>query len=105
MPRNVQSFLVDKMEYPGKPGAVQIVRHPDRPLVVGFNHSCPCGCGQWSFIRLNAEGWAPGAGQIWTLKSGDDLHMTLSPSIGIHPITNGSYHWHGYLRNGVFEEC
>lgn len=104
MARNAQSFLVTKMEYPGKPGAIHIVRHPDKELVVGFEHACPCGCGIWSFIRLNAEGWAPSTVPMWTC-TGDDLHMTLEPSIGIHPKDANGYHWHGYLRNGVFEEC
>lgn len=33
--------------------------------------------------------------------------MTLTPSIGIHHVEAGKagYHWHGYLRAGVFEEC
>lgn len=104
MPRNAQSFVVDKMEYPSKAGAVMFVRHPDKDLVVGFSHACPCGCGQWSFIRLNPEGWAPDTIPFWN-RTGDDLHMTLTPSIGIKPQDkNGAYHWHGYLENGVFVE-
>ena len=85
MPRNAVSFIVDELEMPGKAGAIQIVRHPDSDLIVGFNHCCPCGCGNWSFVRLNAEGWAPGTVPIWKLESGDDLHMTITPSIGIRP--------------------
>jgi hypothetical protein len=92
------------MEYPGAAGAIRIVRHPDRDLIVGFEHACPCGCGKLSFIRLNAEGWAPGTVPTWQ-RTGDDLHMTLTPSIGIKPLVNGQYHWHGYLREGIFEEC
>lgn len=102
--RNAQSFLVEKMEQPGKPGAVMFVRHPITGIVVGFNHTCACGCGLWSFIRLNREGWAPDTVDVWE-RSGDDLHMTLTPSIGIKPRdASGKYHWHGYLRSGVFEE-
>lgn len=105
MARNATSFLVEEMRGPSRPGAVMMVRHPDKDLVVGFNHACPCGCGMWSFIRLNAEGWAPGTVPIWQ-RTGDDLHMTLTPSIGIRPQdAQGRYHWHGFLRNGVFEEC
>lgn len=104
MNRNARSFIVTSMEYPAKPGAILFVRHPDKELVVGFNHACPCGCGGWSFIRLNPEGWAPGTVPFWE-RSGDDLHMTLTPSIGIKPLGPNGYHWHGYLRAGVFEEC
>lgn len=109
-PRNAQSFIVETMEVPGRPGAIQFVRNDVKNLVAGFNHACPCGCGAWSFIRLNAESWAPGTVPIWNrAPEGDDLHMTLSPSIGIHGPTRthqpGSpYHWHGFLENGVFVE-
>lgn len=104
MKRNAQSFLVDRMEDSSKPGAIMLARSSEGGDVVGFSHACPCGCGKWSFVRLNPEKWAPGTKPMWT-REGDDLHMTCSPSIGIHPIENGAYHWHGYLRNGVFEEC
>lgn len=103
MKRNAQSFIVTKMEHPGKAGAIQFIQHEGK--VAGFSHCCPCGCGKWSFVRLNPENWAPESRTpMWT-RTGDDLHMTITPSIGIHPVENGAYHWHGYLRNGVFEEC
>lgn len=104
MARNAQSFIVTTLVMPGKAGAIQFVRSGNSEKVAGFNHCCPCGCGKWSFIRLNPEVWAPGTETFWT-REGDDLHMTCSPSIGIKPLENGQYHWHGYLRNGVFEEC
>ncbi len=108
MPKNAQSFIVTSIDGPSKPGAIQFVTRykgvEAKGPVVGFNHACPCGCGKWSFIRLNPEHWEPGTTPMWT-RTGDDLHMTLSPSIGIKPQTAAGYHWHGYLRNGVFEEC
>ena len=104
MPRNAQSFIVTRVDAPSQPGAICFTRHPDGGIV-GFSHVCPCGCGKWSFIRLNPELWEPGSRTPMWQRTGDDLHMTLTPSIGIHPQTNGVWHWHGYLRNGVFEEC
>ena len=105
MARNAQTFLVDKIEHPGKAGAIVFVRSDKIGQQAGFSHACPCGCGKWSFIRLDPEAWAPGTIPFWT-RTGDDLHMTLLPSIGIKPQdAAGNYHWHGYLRNGVFEEC
>jgi hypothetical protein len=109
MARNAQSFIVETLEMPGKPGAIQFSKNPDGERV-GFSHCCPCGCGRWSFVRLNPERWAPGSRTpMWTVVSGDDLHMTLTPSIGIYhqgaDQGKPGYHWHGYLRNGVFEEC
>lgn len=79
-----------------------LIKHHDTNEVIGFNHGCPCGCGMWSFIRLNNKD-VP-TFQKWDLVSGDDLHMTLKPSIGIKPLVDGKYHWHGFLENGVFVE-
>lgn len=104
MPRNAQSFIVDQWETPAKPGAIQFAS-TDKGIA-GFTHACPCGCGIGSFIRLNPENWVPGTTPMWNRTGGDDLHMTLTPSIGIHPKdASGAYHWHGFLRDGVFEEC
>ena len=106
VPRNAQSFLVEEMTYPGKAGAIRMVKKHDKDLIAGFEHACPCGCGKWSFIRLNPEGWAPGTVPMWKRVSGDDLHMTLTPSIGVLPRDpkTGAYHWHGFLENGIFVE-
>lgn len=111
MKRNAQSFICKDLpsDMRLKPGAIQFVtRAMEGGLpgpVVGFNHACPCGCGKRSFIRLNPEYWEPGTLPMWT-RTGDDLHMTLTPSIGIRPQdATGAYHWHGFLKNGIFEEC
>jgi hypothetical protein len=106
MGRNAQSFIVATWETPAKPGAIQFVTLEGK--VCGITHACPCGCGKGSFIRLNPEVWPPDTKPMWT-RGGDDLHMTLAPSIGIHhqgaDQGKPGYHWHGFLRNGVFEEC
>jgi hypothetical protein len=102
MPRNAVSFIVDRIEHPGKPGAILFTRRFEGTDIVGFAHACPCGCGIWSGVHFKNYGKEP----MWD-RTGDDLHMTLTPSIGIHHVKFGEpgYHWHGYLRAGVFEEC
>lgn len=105
MPRNAQSFIVTSDENLGNPGAIRFARN-DRTEIVGFTHACPCGCGKRSFIRLNPSAWAPESRSPMWERTGPDEAMTLTPSIGIKPQdASGAYHWHGYLRNGVFEEC
>jgi hypothetical protein len=99
---NARSFVVTRTEVPGKAGAICFITNNGN--VVGFNHCCPCGCGKWSFVRLNRELWSPDTEPFWE-RTGPDDRMTLTPSIGIHPIKDGQYHWHGYLRDGLFEEC
>lgn len=102
-PRNAVSFLTDSHYFPGKPGAVHPIYSPDGKTLLGINHACPCGCGSWSWLRLNNDGCQ--TFQKWDVKSGDVLHLTLEPSIGIRPQDHkGAYHWHGHLRAGVFEE-
>lgn len=108
MNRNARSFLVEKMTHPAPAGAIEIKRGGKEDnkyhLIVGMMHACPCGCGGYSFMAFEAYGhssfWSPQP------KEGDDLtRLTLTPSIGIRLITDGTYHWHGFLRDGVFEEC
>lgn len=99
---NVRSFIVDKIEHPGKAGAILFTTKFESEEINGFVHACPCGCGIWSGIHFRNYNKEP----MWD-RTGDDLHMTLTPSIGIHHVETGKsgYHWHGFLRNGVFEEC
>ncbi len=71
----------------------------------GIFCSCPCGCQKP--IRLptvksdqNSVAW---------VNSGSHEKPTLSPSIGIYPWQGevdkeaDGYHWHGYLRSGIWE--
>ena len=58
--------------------------------------ACPCGCG-----AIGAVSFKPGE---WTI-TGDTPKFTVQPSIGFSRKVGGGYHWHGYLRAGVFEEC
>lgn len=85
------------------PGSAQIETLDDKSIV--FTWVCPCGCGSVHFILLNppagAHGWQ------W---DGKREKPTLTPSLGMYPkdgnAHDGSgYHWHGFLRAGVFEEC
>lgn len=107
MARNAKSFLVDKMSHPAPAGAIEIRRgwkDDNKHLIIGMLHACPCGCGGYSFMAFEAYNCGP----FWSPqpKDGDDLtRLTLTPSIGIRPIVDGTYHWHGFLRDGVFEEC
>ncbi|HTR86203.1 MAG TPA: DUF6527 family protein [Reyranella sp.] len=72
---------------------------------IGIVHACHCGCGDdrvrggIAFARPGVKGWEP---------SGEWPKATLKPSIGIrNPDKKDGqpYHWHGFLTNGVFEEC
>lgn len=72
--------------------------------VGGWIHGCPCGCGRRSAMWF--EGHENAGGPKWSV-TGDFQKATMNPSIGIGrgEAGNGGFHWHGYLRNGVFEEC
>lgn len=71
---------------------------------IGITHACPCGCGMISAMWFEGSAHLHAGGPEWSVK-GEWPKASLSPSIGIRPLTDGKYHWHGYLTNGVFEEC
>lgn len=108
--RNATAFIVDKVTHPAPAGAIKFVRYADGndPQTTpenadGMIHGCPCGCGIWSGT------WFAGRGRgrpEWTV-TGEWPKATMTPSIGIHHAKVGEpgYHWHGFLRAGVFEEC
>lgn len=112
-PRNAVAFEVFNKEDLKKPGAYQFMceysmelgRNTDRK--VGIRHGCPCGCGGYSAMwfaggSLNGTGADPT--HEWQVV-GEWPKVTLSPSIGIgKDRTTGKYHWHGFLRAGVFVE-
>lgn len=75
---------------------------------IGVKVGCPCGCGGKIVMwfrggSFNGEGGA--TEREWDV-TGDWPKASMSPSIGYAKnIDTGQFHWHGFLRNGVFEEC
>lgn len=59
----------------------------------GIIYSCPCGCG-----RSGALAFRPAPSPSWHWDGNRDK-PTLRPSV--HHVG----HWHGWLRNGVWESC
>lgn len=83
-------------------GAYYFMRYPNEAEPCGIVHGCPCGCGMQSALWFKGRSHA-GAPE-WDV-AGEWPKVTLSPSIGIvKDRGTGRFHWHGYLRNGVFEE-
>ena len=84
-----------------QPGAYTFLEREGKR--VGIVHACPCGCGRRTsllFRGLGCDGHPE-----WDVK-GEWPKVTLAPSIGIGrgQGPNGSYHWHGFLEDGVFVE-
>lgn len=106
MARNAKAFMVKAEEgfLAREPGACYFVRHADDPEdagPAGLIHACPCGCGARTVLYFRGRGRGK---QEWDV-IGEWPVVTLSPSIGVKPKdANGAYHWHGWLRAGVFEE-
>lgn len=81
-----------------------------RPLDrrIGVNIGCPCGCGGKIVLwfkggSLNGSGGDPE--HEWEV-TGEWPKASMMPSIGYaKDQRTGQFHWHGYLKNGVFEEC
>lgn len=114
MPRNAVAFEATERGDRRKPGAYWFMHRYDvdgakeTDQRVGICHACPCGCGAHGAIwfrggSLNGSGGAPD--HEWDV-TGEWPKVTLAPSIGFaKDRSTGKYHWHGYLRAGVFEEC
>ena len=87
------------------PGAIVVVSSIKTGKPMGINHCCPCGCGAWGWIAFKEYSEEFGFPTYWERTSDDWAHLTLTPSIGFLRLKTGGYHWHGYLREGRFEEC
>lgn len=64
---------------------------------LSFWYCCPCGCGAVAPL-LAGNGFKPADGPSWTW-NGSVEDPTL------HPSVNHIGHWHGWLRNGMWESC
>ena len=65
-----------------------------------FHLRCPCGrCSKSTVLALVAEG----SPYSWTL-SGEPGRPTLTPSIHWMELDGTTTHWHGWLRNGTFDD-
>lgn len=67
----------------------------------GLSFGCPCGCGSMGSVSFGPGKWA---------LTGELPRASVTPSIGFYGGPDGpkgpdGYHWHGYLTDGVFEEC
>lgn len=60
-------------------------------------YACPCGCGAAGALRVQA-GEKPSHSPSWMWNGSRDA-PTLTPSVYFVG------HWHGWLRNGVWESC
>jgi hypothetical protein len=103
--RNARAFEVRDYDDLSKPGAYLFTTDhgdPEGEPPRGLNFGCPCGCGAIGGLNFAGRREEP----TWTV-SGEWPNASLSPSIGFygHNPPSAGHHWHGYLRNGVFEEC
>jgi hypothetical protein len=79
----------------GQPGAYYVTE--DRRQ---FHLRCPCGvCSKSAVLPLVAEG----STEFWTL-SGEPGRPTLTPSIHWLEADGARTHWHGWLRDGYFDD-
>ena len=83
-------------------GAVGIITARDSDKVVCYAIRCP-GCRTMSALMLTDRDGHP----FWTVTAGNAQQpeaVTLSPSVH-HTKEGGGCGWHGWLRNGQWEEC
>lgn len=104
--RNALAFEIpDDQQADGKlpAGAYYFMRDGKTGECIGIIHACPCGCGAKGAMWF--KGKADAGGPEWDV-TGEWPKATMRPSIGFGMDTaTGKFHWHGFLNNGVFEEC
>ena len=89
----VKATLVSDIDSPGAPaGAFELFNAGERAFA-GMIYICPCGCG-----AKGALNFRPHESPSWDWDGNRDA-PTLSPSV--HHVG----HWHGWLRNGIWESC
>lgn len=71
-----------------------------------MHFSCPCGCGTIQYVLVR-----PFPGRQLHANTGTKQRPTINPSIGISrfgrdpDIEADGHHWHGHLRDGIWESC
>jgi hypothetical protein len=101
--RNAPCVIVDDLPFNAPAGHTMFAR--DAAGIAGLLFGCPCGCGShfggWTLFR-KPSGWG---------FDGNTEKPTVTGSFGCganqdSPVgPDGQYHWHGFLKAGVFEEC
>jgi|SRR5208282_1921808 len=102
MKRNAPCVIVDELPFKAPAGHTQFLRDVDG-IITALTFGCPCGCGAHHGGRFNE----PGA---WGF-DGNLEKPTVTGSFGCYPsrrdesLSDGKYHWHGHLLQGIFIEC
>lgn len=102
---SVEAVLVDDMDFEGAvpAGAFEFYDGPGPDAGILFG--CPCGCGEMKTVSFrNHSDRRP----LWRW-DGNREKPTLGPSINILQFDETGNcvgeHWHGWLRDGVFQSC
>lgn len=99
--RNAPAFEAADHDELRRAGAYRFFAKDDRRA--GIRFGCPCGCGLIGALYFSG---ANDGGPEWSIE-GEWPKVTLRPSIGFYGQNSYAqgHHWHGFLTNGVFEEC
>lgn len=104
--RDAAAVIVDDLPWDAPAGHLAYRRGGDG-RIASMSFGCPCGCGAHYGARFYSTDQSSG----WLITGAED-QPTVTPSLGCYPsggraaaVGADGYHWHGYLRAGVFEEC
>lgn len=101
--RNAPFVIVDSLPWDA-PAGHAVFDRDGTGAVTRLQFGCPCGCCAHYGASFGPNKWS---------FDGNEQKPTVTPSLGCYPTgkkaaavgPDGTYHWHGFLRNGVFEEC
>jgi hypothetical protein len=92
MKRDAKAFEADTADQLRQAGAYRFYGKGGQRDGVTFG--CPCGCG--ACFGMSFQGWTV---------TGEWPAVSATPSLGCRTVDEGGFHWHGFLRDGIFEEC
>ncbi len=103
MKRNAPCVVVDELPFRAPAGHTMYHWNAERQ-VIALSFGCPCGCGAHHGGRFTGP-------NPWGF-DGNEQRPTVTGSFGCYPSyrdesigPDGKYHWHGFLKDGVYEEC
>jgi hypothetical protein len=96
--RNAPCVIVETLPFDAPAGHTEYHRN-SAGEIVGLQFGCPCGCGAHYGGRFRGE-------DAWGFDGNvEKPTVTGSFGCGVGQSFGVRYHWHGYLKNGLFEEC
>lgn len=101
--RDAPCVIVGDLPFKAPAGHTVFHRHHHSGKITAIIFGCPCGCGAHHGGRFfGADAWGFDGNMERPTVTGS---FGCKPNVGSPVGPDGTFHWHGHLKAGVFEEC